>query len=60
MAQLTSCETCSNYVYDPESDCYLCQVNLDEDEMYRFLSDTFYACPYYRREDEYEIVRHQM
>lgn len=32
----------------------------DEDEMYRFLSDTFYQCPYYQLDDEYRIVRKQM
>ena len=34
--------------------------DLDEDEMYRFLSDTFYQCPYYQLDDEYRIVRKQM
>ena len=34
--------------------------NLDEDEMSRFLSDTFYNCPYFQMEDEYKIVRKQM
>lgn len=41
MAGQTNCESCANYVYDEESDCYCCEVDLDEDEMYRFLSDTF-------------------
>ena len=44
MAGQTNCESCANYVYDEESDCYCCEVDLDEDEMYRFLSDTFYQC----------------
>ena len=35
-------------------------TDLDEDEMYRFLSDTFYQCPYYQLDDEYRIVRKQM
>ena len=33
----TNCETCTNYVYDEDYDCYVCMINLDEDEMYRFL-----------------------
>ena len=33
--------------------------NLDEDEMCRFLQGTNYACPYYRLDDEYGVVRHQ-
>ena len=60
MAGQTNCESCANYVYDEESDCYCCEVDLDEDEMYRFLSDTFYQCPYYQLDDEYRIVRKQM
>ena len=54
MAGQTNCESCANYVYDEESDCYCCEVDLDEDEMYRFLS------PYYQLDDEYRIVRKQM
>ena len=54
------CEFCANYVYEEADDCYYCDVNLDEDEMYRFLSGNFRECPYYRSDDEYRIVRHQM
>lgn len=36
----TNCETCTNYVFDEDYDCYVCMVNLDEDEMYRFLQGT--------------------
>ena len=56
----TSCECCGNYVYDEQNDYYVCEVNLDEDEMARFMEDRFYDCPYYRLGDEYAIVRHQM
>ena len=35
-------------------------MNLDEDEMYRFLSGTQQECPYFRLDDEYAVVRHQM
>ena len=52
MAGQTNCESCANYVYDEESDCYCCEVDLDE--------DTFYQCPYYQLDDEYRIVRKQM
>ncbi|SFW39997.1 DUF6472 family protein [Ruminococcus flavefaciens] len=55
----TNCETCTNYVYDEDYDCYVCMINLDEDEMYRFLQGTNYSCPYYRLDDEYGVVRHQ-
>ncbi|MCC8027445.1 MAG: DUF6472 family protein [Clostridium sp.] len=56
----SSCESCGNYVYEEESDCYICEVNLDEDEMVRFLSDSMYQCPYYQSGDEYRIVRKQI
>ena len=55
-----SCEFCSNYVYDDDEEEYYCDVNLDEDEMSRFLSDSFYRCPYFQMNDEYKIVRKQM
>ena len=60
MEKGTNCEYCVNYSYDEDYECYTCEVNLDEDEMYRFLSDTFYQCPYYQLDDEYAVVRHQM
>ncbi|HIZ06622.1 MAG TPA: hypothetical protein IAA08_01655 [Candidatus Eubacterium avistercoris] len=56
----SACEFCANYIYEEEDDCYYCDVNLDEDEMYRFLSGNFRECPYYRSDDEYRVVRHQM
>ena len=55
----TNCEFCALYYVD--DDGYgECQVNLDEDEMERFLRDGFRNCPYYRLEDEYRTVRKQM
>lgn len=59
MSKKGSCETCTYYVYDPEYDTYFCDVSLDEDEMYRFLTDTFHDCPYYLLYDEYKIVAKQ-
>ena len=38
-----SCEFCSNYVYDDDEEEYYCDVNLDEDEMGRFLRGTVSA-----------------
>lgn len=57
---MKSCEYCTNYVYDDDSECYVCMVNLDEDEMYRFLSVPDYACPYFSLDDEYGVVKHQI
>lgn len=56
----TSCEFCANYTYDEECDEYYCDINLDEDEYYRFVSSDYKECPYYRSGDEYKVVRHQM
>ena len=56
----SNCDSCVNYVYDEDYESYSCMVNLDEDEMYRFLSGTQRECPYFRLDDEYAVVRHQM
>lgn len=56
----SSCESCMYYDYDEYYECYTCEVDLDEDEMVRFMEDRFYSCPYYRAGDEYQIVKKQM
>lgn len=56
----SNCETCVNFVYDEDYECYICEMNLDEDDMVKFLSASFDDCPYYRLDDEYAVVRHQM
>ena len=56
----TNCESCAYYTWDEEEEYYICEVNLDEDEMVRFLQDACYQCPYYRNGDEYAIVRKQI
>ena len=43
-----------------DDECYVCDMNLDEDDMVRFLTGTFDNCPYYQLDNEYLIVRHQM
>ena len=55
----TICENCNNYVYDEETETYYCSIDLDEDEMVKFLSGDNYHCNYYESNDEYEIVRKQ-
>ena len=57
---MTNCETCTNYVYDEDWDCYTCMVNLDEDEMQGFLSGSVRGCPYYKFYDEYKSVQKQI
>ena len=56
----SNCDACVNYIYDDDYECYCCLVNLDEDEMYRFLAGTQRECPYFRLDDEYGVVRHQI
>ncbi len=55
----TNCEMCVNYYYDDELQEYCCDINLDEDEMMRFLSSPNYRCPYFRLDDEYGVVKKQ-
>ena len=60
IAMQSRCDMCANYEYDEEEEYYSCDVNLDEDEMYRFLSGNCGDCPYFSQDDEYRVVRHQM
>ncbi len=55
----SNCEFCVNYVYNEEEEVYECLVNLDEDELYRFLSSDYRECPYFNLDDEYKIARKQ-
>ena len=55
-----NCEMCMYYDYDDEYECYICEVNLDEDEMSRFMSNSFETCPYFKFGNEYSIVKKQM
>ena len=57
--RITNCETCAFYTYDDEYGYYVCEADLDEDEMQRFLTSQTYNCPYYDFYDEYKIVRKQ-
>lgn len=59
-AHMTNCDNCSHYAYDEDEEYYVCDVNLDEDDMQRFLRGTNDACPYFSLDDEYRVVRHQM
>ena len=44
---------------DEEFDEYVCIMDLDEDEMYRFLTSGKTHCPYYRQGDDYTLARRQ-
>lgn len=57
---MSQCDECNYYVYDEDYEEYYCDIDLDEDEMARFVSDSYNDCPYYVCGDEYKVVRHQM
>lgn len=54
------CEYCVHYVYDEQGEYYACMIDLDEDEMARFLAGSNEGCPYFQLDDEYGVVKHQM
>ena len=54
------CDNCRNYRYDEDYECYVCDVNLDEDDMMRFMTGTNDNCIYFQLDDEYAVVRKQM
>ena len=53
------CDMCQNYCYDEEFDEYYCDINLDEDEIVKFMQNTFDNCNYFKFYDEYKMVRKQ-
>ena len=53
------CESCAFYSYDEVYDDYVCEMDLDEDEMARFLSGHSEAWLYLRPGDEYRTDREQ-
>ena len=53
------CEQCAYYDYDEEYDEYFCSVNLDEDEMEKYMSGNTDSCHYFTLYDEYKVVRKQ-
>ena len=55
----SNCESCEFYDYDETMDAYVCDMNLDEDEMVNFLGRNTGTCPYYRYFDEYKSVVHK-
>ncbi len=56
---MSCCEMCVYYVYNEDYEDYECLVNLDEDDVYRFMSSSQQSCPYFRLDDEYGVVRKQ-
>lgn len=59
MAGQSNCDMCAKYVYDEDYEYYVCDANLDEDDMERFLRGTNDNCPFFQMDDEYAVVKHQ-
>ena len=60
MAGFGDCDSCSNYIYDEEYDCYECMVNMDEDDYGRLMGEDRATCPFFRAGNEYTIVNKQI
>lgn len=56
----TYCDMCAYYIYDEDYESYICDRDMDEDEVVRLMTDKHYRCPYFRNGDEYAVVRKQM
>lgn len=54
-----SCDFCVHYDWDEDGEYYVCNMELDEDEMLHFLKGNFSNCPYYQPYDEYKIAKKQ-
>lgn len=57
---VSNCESCEFYDWDEDEEAYVCNMRLDEDELYRFLQGDSGSCPYYRFYDEYKSVHKQI
>ena len=54
-----TCEFCAYYNYNEYYGCYECEVNLDEDDLARFMQSSVDNCAYFRFSDDYKIVKKQ-
>ena len=55
-----SCDTCAYFAYDDDTEEYVCDMDIDEDDYVRLMQNKFKGCPYYKDGDEYKVVRHQI
>ena len=55
----SNCEECLYGDEDQETGQRVCTMDLDEDEMERFLRSANDCCPFYRRGDDYTTARRQ-
>ena len=43
-----NCDYCNNMVYDEETEQFVCDVDMDEDDYARLLTSEYKECPYYQ------------
>lgn len=56
----SGCDFCEYYDCDQETGQYECMMDLDQDEMSRFLAGEFsHGCRYFKFYDEYKSVQKQ-
>ena len=57
---MNQCEDCIYYAYDEEADEAYCEMELDEDEVYRLLEGKRNDCPFYQSgSSDYYLSRKQ-
>lgn len=56
---MTQCDTCAYLQYDEETEEYICDMDMDEDDYERLCADSRSSCPYWQNGDEYAVVRKQ-
>ena len=50
--QQSSCDSCLYYEYDEEYECYVCQMDLDEDEMKVLIKSLYNLNAFFTDENE--------
>jgi len=53
------CDCCLYLAEDQEMGEFYCSMNFDQDELEKWITDRHASCPYFRRGDDYSIVRKQ-
>ena len=56
---MDKCESCVFYLYDEEYDDYVCDMDLDADELARLPASDTGSCPFRRPGDDYLTARKQ-
>jgi len=57
------CDTCAYFQWDDEEEDFICEADVDEDDLARMMQEPSFRrhsrCPYWVKDDEYAVVRHQ-